>query len=309
VRANGRLDGRLINAYLSIPAVKRQLLGNSAGGTRKAVTKAHIETLPVPVPPHEEQDAIAEVLEAIDNRIESGRRLRELLTAFSQVLVDDLLSRSGQPSATLGDVLDVIETGTRPRGGVTGIVEGVPSIGAESITEAGDFDFGRTNRVPVDFFDRMSRGKLQAGDVLLYKDGGRPGQFEPHVSMIGEGFPFAVAAINEHVYRLRIRPPYSQAFLYFWLRGGATMEEMRRRGTGVAIPGLNSSNVKGLPFPSIDPHELAQTRAVIDVTAARVLQLAREARSLSTFRDAITPELLSGRKRLGALQEHSGARS
>jgi len=41
--------------------------------------------------------------------------------------------------------------------------------------------------------------------VLLYKDGGRPGEFEPHVTLFGDGFPFDICAINEHVYRLRAK--------------------------------------------------------------------------------------------------------
>lgn len=83
-----------------------------------------------------------------------------------------------------------------------GITSGIPSIGAESIVSLGIFDFGKTKYVPGEFYEGMKRGRIESRDVLLYKDGGRPGEYEPHVSMFGDGFPFNKCCINEHVYRL-----------------------------------------------------------------------------------------------------------
>ena len=84
------------------------------------------------------------------------------------------------PEATLGDFLSTLEAGNRPRGGVTGIRSGVPSIGAESITTAGEYDFEETKYILIDFYDAVKRGGLEDRDVLLYKGGGNPGESEPH---------------------------------------------------------------------------------------------------------------------------------
>src|SRR5205823_2414643 len=130
--------------------------------------------------------------------------------------------------------------------GVSGYNSGVPSVGAESIVGLGLFDYSKTKYVPQEFFDAMNRGHVKSRDILLYKDGGRPGEFEPHLTLFGDGFPFDIFAINEHVYRLRAKPALGQAYLYFWLSSALTMEEMRIKGTGVAIPGLNSTQVKSL---------------------------------------------------------------
>jgi type I restriction enzyme S subunit len=195
----------------------------------------------------------------------------------------------------LGQILTTIETGSRPRGGVKGITSGIPSIGAESIVGAGIFDFSKTKFVPDDYYAALTRGRLEEGDVLLYKDGGRPGEFEPHVSLVGEGFPFRNAAINEHVYRLRVRPPHSQEFLYFWLRSDRLMEEMRRRGTGVAVPGLNSKAVKGLPIVAPDPERLARMQAILSPLMSCLLRNAQESRTLAQLRDSLLAKLLSGR--------------
>jgi type I restriction enzyme S subunit len=87
----------------------------------------------------------------------------------------------GWEVTTLDKTLAVLETGGRPKGGVGGITSGVPSIGAESIVGIGHFDFGKTKFVPVEFFESMKKGHVESHDVLLYKDGGRPGEYEPHI--------------------------------------------------------------------------------------------------------------------------------
>lgn len=202
------------------------------------------------------------------------------------------------PDWRLDEVLSTLEVGRRPTGGIKHEPNGIPSIGAESIVQAGSFDFSKTKRVSEAFFAGMRRGHLEHLDVLLYKDGGTPGNFIPHVSAVGHGFPFSVASINEHVYRLRIEPPYTQSFLYFWLSSPRLLAEMRRRGTGAAIPGLNSSAVRDLPVPRPPAHVLRNLQEALDPLLDLILRSAKESRACAQVRDALLPELLSGRIRV-----------
>jgi type I restriction enzyme S subunit len=207
---------------------------------------------------------------------------------------------SGWRFGKLGEMLSIIETGGRPKGGVSGINEGVPSVGAESIVGIGRFDYGKTKFVPREFFAAMNRGHVQDGDVLLYKDGGRPGEFEPHLTMVGDGFPFTEFCINEHVYRLRTEPKLPQSFLYFWMSSDSTMDEMRSRGTGVAIPGLNSTQVRELAvlIPSSDV--LKEFDQKVSPMLHRIFANCNESRTLAALRDALLPKLLSGELRVPA---------
>ena len=190
------------------------------------------------------------------------------------------------------DVIDELETGSRPRGGVSKYKSGVPSIGAESIVGLGVFDYMKTKYVPHEYFAGMKRGHVKSRDVLLYKDGGRPGEFEPHITLFGDGFPFREYAINEHVYRMRSH--LGQTFLYFWLSSDAVMDEMRVKGTGIAIPGLNSTQVKSLTT-RMPPRGVVQ--AFDDIAApyiSRVLKGCCQSRTLARLRDTLLPKLLNG---------------
>jgi type I restriction enzyme S subunit len=287
--------------------------------------------LRVAYPPIAEQKAIAAVVGALDDKIELNRRMNATLEAMARALfqswfVDFDLVRAkldgrqpggldpgtaslfpehledsplgkkpiGWEVTTLESVLSVLETGGRPKGGVAGIMSGVPSIGAESIVSVGVFDFGKTKYVPIEFYERMKTGRIESHDVLLYKDGGRPGEYEPHVSMFGDGFPFEECSINEHVYRLRTNEHLSQEYLYFWMTSEFALAEMRIKGTGVAIPGLNSTAVRSLavlvpPLPIVE----AFTKQAAPLVT-RILSNAKQSRILATLRDTLLPKLISG---------------
>lgn len=308
----------------------------NSGSAQPSLNRNYIYPIPVRVPCLKEQRLIAFLLGALDDKIELNRRMTETLEAIARAIFQSWFvdfdpvrakAEGGQPKGIptscaalfpakvwrtsdgesvptgwrideLEEILSVLEVGGRPKGGVSGYATGVPSIGAQSIVGLGRFDFSQVKFVPEEFFQQMGKGHIENRDVLLYKDGGRPGEFEPHVAMFGDGFPFAKAAINEHVYRIRTTSEYSQNLLYFWLSSESCMEEMRRKGTGVAIPGLNSTAVKSLsvlipPAPIVGAFD-----ELCEPLVAKVLNNAKECHSLAQLRDTLLPKLLSGEIRL-----------
>ncbi len=310
------------------------------------VNRNHLHRLRVSLPKSvDEQQAIAHVLGTLDDKIELNRCMNETLEAMARAIFkswfvdfdpvrakaagrqpfgmdaqtaalfpssfeDSQLGEipAGWEIAELGSRLDELETGSRPKGGIAAYAHGIPSIGAESIVGLGKFDFGKTKHVPPEFYTKMTKGKIKSRDVLLYKDGGRPGEYEPHVAMFGDGFPFDEACINEHVYRLQARRPLSQAYLYFWLTSDLSMDEMRQKGTGVAIPGLNSTAVRSLttlsPSEGISPRYEDLCEPVIRA----ILNNARESSTLATVRDALLPRLISGEIRIKDAEKTVGER-
>jgi type I restriction enzyme S subunit len=186
-----------------------------------------------------------------------------------------------------------IESGARPKGGVKGIEHGVPSIGAESINGLGVFDFSKTKYVSEEFFQKMNRGKPKDFDVLLYKDGGKPGEFKPRVGMFGLGFPFARYAINEHVFLLRSRE-LGPAYLYFWIRMERTLDILRNRGIKAAIPGINQQDVGTIPVLWSNPELISKFNELCTPYLELILTLALESLELARIRDSLLPRLISG---------------
>lgn len=247
----------------------------------------------------EEQLGIALRLGTLDDKIASNRRKVRLLEVLGSSLLAQhlVLDEYGMPifDGAIGSRLTVLETGSRPRGGVSEITEGVPSLGAENVQSAGVISASEFKLVPEEFAASMRRGHLVDEDILVYKDGGKPGNFVPHVSAYGHGFPTERATINEHVYRVRAGSGVSQAFLYWLLRSPWMDLEMRKRGTGVAIPGLNSSNFRELPFPALSADSLEGLCRMLDPMLTLMLRLGKQNQRLASLRDSLLPELISGR--------------
>jgi type I restriction enzyme, S subunit len=73
-------------SYLTHPLVKPYIESFNAGGSRRAITKSHIESFLVPLPPLEVQEQIAAILGSLDDKIELNRRMNETLEAMARAL-------------------------------------------------------------------------------------------------------------------------------------------------------------------------------------------------------------------------------
>lgn len=92
IRTGPELDSRFLQRFLVQESSKAHLLSISDGGTRKALTKASIESLMVSVPSLVEQRGIADVLGALDDKIATNAKLigavQALMTALASTSCD-----------------------------------------------------------------------------------------------------------------------------------------------------------------------------------------------------------------------------
>ena len=79
------LSGYLLG-YLTHPEIKSYVESFNSGGSRRAITKGHIESFVVPLPPVCEQTRIASILGVLDDKIEINRRMNKTLEEMAQAL-------------------------------------------------------------------------------------------------------------------------------------------------------------------------------------------------------------------------------
>jgi type I restriction enzyme, S subunit len=76
------------------------------------------------------------------------------------------------------------------------------------------------------------------------------------------------------------------------------MDEMRNRGTGVAIPGLNSTALSGISI-SIPPEKLLNDFSNFAVPIiSKIFANAKESHTLASLRDSLLPKLMRGEVRV-----------
>lgn len=324
--------------YYALLASRAQLKGLASGAAQQNLSGQLIKEFVLPFPDISVQQSIAHLLGTLDDKVELNCRMNRTLEKMAAAIfkswfidfepvrakaegrdtglpveISDLFPDSFEDSelgeiprgwriGMLEEILIELETGGRPKGGVSQYKYGIPSIGAESIVGLGQFDYSKTKFVPKEFFLSMNKGRVRSRDVCLYKDGGRPGQFEPHVTLFGDGFPFSVCAINEHVYRMQAKQDFGQNLLFFWLSSDFVMDEMRNKGTGVAIPGLNSTQVKSLTT-LIPGNKIAKAFDMfVDPYITRILMNCCQSRTLARQRDLLLHKLLSGELEAPAIE-------
>lgn len=138
---------------------------------------------------------------------------------------------------TLRRVLKSLESGSRPKGGVSSISEGVPSIGAEHLNADGGFCFDRIKYIPKEYASRLRRGRIQPGDVLIVKDGATTGK----VSYVDQQYPFAESYVNEHVFICRPSQEVCGKYLFYFLRSKSGNSQIMVTFHGAAQGGISSA--------------------------------------------------------------------
>jgi type I restriction enzyme S subunit len=102
-----KLDTRFLLYSLINPNAKLRLMNlASAGATRKALTKQHLESFEIDIPPIMEQRRIASALGALDELIEENRKLMEQILNFSRSRFSSLV-RHDTPRVRLDTIAEI----------------------------------------------------------------------------------------------------------------------------------------------------------------------------------------------------------
>lgn len=143
----------------------------------------------------------------------------------------------------LFELIATIESGSRPKGGVSVDTGEVPSLGGENILQVGGITLENVKKVPQAFYERMTKGWLRDCDVLINKDGANTGKVG--FFRWGSDVP---ACINEHVFLLRGKTDrLTQEYLYYTLLSDHGQKIIRNRISGSAQPGLKTGFIKDFP--------------------------------------------------------------
>jgi len=308
--------------YYCLKAEKDALIAWAGGTAQKNLLLRDLRAYEVQLPPLPSQHKIASILSAYDDLIENNLRRIKILEKMAQNLyrewfvkfrfpghekvrmVDSTMGKipEGWDVTTLDSVLSILESGSRPKGGIDPSMRDVPSIGAENILGLGKYDFSKEKFVSREFFEKMKRGHINNFDVLLYKDGAKIGR----KSMFRDNFPHSECCINEHVFILRTNEKCGQAYLFFWLDQPDITAGIINLNANAAQPGINQKGVKGIPILLPDRKFLDLFDEFVEPLLAKLFNLAKKNQVLRRTRDLLLPKLISGELDVSELDIKTG---
>lgn len=309
-RAKNGVSKRFLYYVLSDDTFFDYSMATSKGTKMPRGDKAAIMRYEVPNFTYEEQEKIAGILEVLDKKIQLNTEINENLlqqakTLFKSWFVDFdpfdepmIEGPSGYqiPQSLkmiqIQDLPHILETGKRPKGGA--VSEGIPSVGAENVKQLGVFDTSSAKYIPHEFAASMKKGKIKGYELLLYKDGGKPGTFTPHFSMFGEGYPYDELYINEHVFKLDFNDRGYNEFAYLYMQTDYPYHWLANNGGKAAIPGINQQNVNEIWIYHPSHPSVQEFCKWVQPLFTTVFTNCAENMKLSKLRDTILPKLMSG---------------
>lgn len=312
---NKENDGDFIYYLMSIVGKELNFLSKTSTAI-PIVNKSTFSNTNIRIPVNlSDQRKIAGILSALDSKIENNNKINANLEAQAEALfkswfvdftpfkdqpfIDSELGPipQGLKICQISDISHTLETGRRQNGGA--VSEGIPSVGAEHVKGIGTYDYSKTKYISPEFANKLKTGKINGYELLIYKDGGKPGYFIPNFSIFGEGYPFDLCYLNEHVFKLDfLQNKGYNIFNYFQFKTNYVMSFLNAQGGKAAIPGINKKDIECIyTFAPNNPKVVEFGNFALPLFT-KILRNCVENQRLAALRDTLLPKLMSGEIKL-----------
>jgi len=290
------------------------------------ITGSDLMSLPVPCPPVGEQQAIAAILTAFDDKIELNRQMNETLEAIAQAIFKSWFvdfepvhakMQGRQPAgidpettALFPDSFEDSMLGKTPKGWTVAQLRTRASSVQYGLTRSAsqicigprflritDIQGGRVDWDKVPFCSASSaeheRYRIHEGDIFIARTGASTGE---NIYVIDP--PDAVFA--SYLIRLHFASPNEARVIGAFLRTRSYFDYVAGAIGGSAQPNASAQVLAGATF-AFPPADIAKRfREIVRPLDVLRAALVRESQVLSAIRDALLPKLLSGEMRVNA---------
>lgn len=269
VRFGSGVSSRFMSYQLQSTRVRDWLLQHAIGTTLASLNEPTLRSVPVSVPSHYQQRAIAATLSALDDKIESNRRTSRLLLSLAEGLFAQAIGRGPLSWLPFDEVVHRL-TVRHKHSGKTVAASGrtiVLDQGSDGVLgyHGGEPEFIGTPEAPICLFgDHTCTWRLGLGEFDV----------GPNV--------IPIVAKDD----CRVDP----LWMYFGLRGVQKFQEYRRHWM----------EFKRHKLPWVDQATQTSFVETARPLVAKIHELAAQSERLNEFRDVLLPELLSGRMHVPA---------
>jgi type I restriction enzyme S subunit len=322
---HGDVDATYASYYLGHPSVRAWIVNHAIGATMPNLNTSIMEAIPFIVPPLKEQQAIACILGALDDKIEVNRRMNGTLEAMARAIFQDWFvdfgpvraKAAGQAPAGLDAAvaalfparLVAVAGRVVPEGWEIGTIGDLAEVVGGSTPSTRDDSFWangvhrwatpkdlsalsvpvllKTERSVTDAgLAKISSGLLPVGTVLLS-------------SRAPIGY-LAVAeipvAINQGFIAMKPREGVSNLFLLLWC--SSAHDEILSRANGSTFLEISKTNFR--PISLVNPSQPVMTAFDRQVQGLyrRIVINEQESSKLAALRDALLPKLIAGAVRV-----------
>ena len=296
IGCSDEIDKHFLDQYLKSDISQSWFKEQCQGNAQQVLNLGTLREYPVPIPPLPEQKKIAEILSGIDRciaqvklRIQKQNLINESLLSGIEDLRGDEIARC---EAIIGDIASKVGSGITPRGGSdTYESEGITFIRSQNVLKM-RLSLDDAVKIPQHIHASMSGTRVQPNDVLLNITGASIGRAAVAPDGIGE------ANVNQHVCIIRTKETCDPLFLCGWLNSESGQIAINSSQAGGNRQGLNFEQIRAMSIPLPPIHLQKQISAALQASNSLIQLMQGKLDWLLNTKNALSSDLLSGRKRV-----------
>lgn len=285
-----RYDSRFISYALGIPESRKWIKRHAVGATMLNLNTSILSAVPLLIPPISEQHAIAEVLQALDDKIAAND---QIIAKVKDLLAAEFVSLQENSENELVPIGELVELN--------------PKVQKPDAKEPVYLDMRNLpdQTMTVTSWSRRSpRGgaRFQNGDTLLARitpclENGKVGYVD---FLMGD----EVGLGSTEFIVMRPRKGIPTVFPYFLATDATFREFAIKRMVGTSgRQRLSAGDIVSFQVRRPSERDLARFSELSDALMGRVKAAVDETRALATARDELLPLLMSGKVRVREAEE------
>lgn len=294
------VDANVLNAdflyyLLTQPTLVETLhaIAEQSTSAYPSIKPSDIEDLEIEVPDLDTQKRIADILGSLDGKIAQNAEINENLLQQVIALYEHLLQDDGWPIVTILDVAEKVAMG--PFGSnikvSTFVPEGVPIISGNHLRgyflEEPEFNY-----ITEAHAERLKNSIVFPHD-LIFTHAGNIGQ----VAMIPDGCKYERYVLSQRQFYLRCdETKVVPEFLLMFFHSTSGQHELLSYANQTGVPSIAqpATNLKKIPFKCPPIQEQLRWQEQVHPLLGRYLNNRMENEKLSSLRDVLLPQLMSG---------------
>ncbi|HLG17043.1 MAG TPA: restriction endonuclease subunit S [Blastocatellia bacterium] len=294
VEALDRADPRFLNYVLRSPVYRELLTRIGSGTTITNLSQDTLRAVEVDLPPLLEQRTIAEILGALDDKIELNTRMNDTLEAMAIALfrswVVNLDAERAKAANLVRDRVLEIGDGYRAKNSELG-TKGLPFIRAGNLNNG--FDTAGADRLCMESVGKAGSKVSCTGDVA-FTSKGTIGRF----ARVTEQTDQFVYSPQICYWRSLDQSLLEPVILYCWMLSDDLREQIAAvAGQTDMAPYVSLKDQRQMTMPIFPPSQHAVANQIAPILARQSANVA-EVKTLAGLRDALLPKLISGELRV-----------
>ena len=277
---SGFLDNSYLKYLMMSEYVQNQLFARSTGTTVTGIKQSELRKIDLPIPPFDIQLRIADILSALDEKIELNRQINATLEAIAQAIFKEWFVDFNFPGAT-GEMVES-ELGMIPKGWRVGRLGNICELAYGKGLKS-------ENRIQGEYPVVGSNGIVDTHNEYLVEGPGivigRKGTIGEVVWIQQNFFPIDTTFFIRD--ELGVNDLY---FHYFLLK----QQDFKKIGSDSAVPGLNKNEAHNnqviIPVKAVVTQFNKLAQPIFD----NIFTLTQQSAILTVIRNTLLPKLMSG---------------